>query len=311
MRLTAPPFADTLSGVKDPGEPPHFTQKHRAASLRVCYFAGSIYELGWLPCRIDVAPPGGAECRGCWTARERPPGGFGTRGAEEDCAVVARSDRTESFLSQVKQNIRIRFSKQGDIRFISHHDLMRLFERALRRADLPVALSQGHNPRPRFSFPMALSVGLCGRNEVADVGLSRWMRPGEFRTCLEAELPEGIGIVSVEITRTNPDRQPTELAYLVPLLPGHSLICGAVRDFLARQEATVERERKSGVKQVEVRQFVKALRHEGDSLRMLLRYTDRGTARPQEVMAALGCREGVDYLQGQIERTHVNLSSAR
>ena len=91
-----------------------------------------------------------------------------------------RYNGVESF-SQVKQNIRIRFSKQGDIRFISHHDLMRLFERALRRAQLPVATSEGFHPRPRISLPMPLSVGFTGHSEVADVGLREWMRPEELR----------------------------------------------------------------------------------------------------------------------------------
>jgi radical SAM-linked protein len=214
-------------------------------------------------------------------------------------------------LSQVKQNIRIRFSKQGDIRFISHHDLMRLFERALRRADLPVAMSEGYNPRPRISFPMALSVGLSGRNEVADVGLAHWTRPVEFRTRLQAELPRDIAIASVQITRTRPGRQPRELAYRIPLLPGHSLAQDRLQELLAADQVTVSRPHKDGARDVEVRQFVKGVRLEGQSVQMLLRYTDSGTARPEEIMEALGCRQGTDYRKSDIERTHVNLVSPR
>jgi len=212
-------------------------------------------------------------------------------------------------LPQVKQNIRVRFSKQGDIRFISHHDLMRLFDRALRRADLPVAMSEGHNPRPRLSFPMALSVGFTGRSEVADIGLREWLRPTDLRLRLQAELPEGIGILSVQITDAHPSRQPTELVYRVPLLPGHSLIEARIQQFLASREVTVKRTREDGVKEVEVRRFVKAIRFDGGSVQMLLRCTEAGTARPEEIMNALGCREGTDYAKGQIERTHVDLTS--
>ncbi len=212
-------------------------------------------------------------------------------------------------MPQVKQNIRIRFSKRGDVRYISHHDLMRLFERALRRADLPVAMSEGHNPRPRLSFPMALSVGLSGLNEVADVGLREWLRPAELRDRLQAQLPDGISILSVEITEAHPSRQPTELVYRVPLLPGHSLTQERVKQFLASREATVRRVREADAKEVEVRGFVKAVRFDGESVMMLLRCTETGTARPEEVMEALGCREGADYEKGRIERTHVDLSS--
>jgi len=212
-------------------------------------------------------------------------------------------------LPQVKQNIRVRFSKQGDVRFISHHDLMRLFDRALRRAGLPVAMSEGHNPRPRLSFPMALSVGFAGRNEVADIGLREWVRPAELRLRLQAELPEGIGILSVQITDAHPSRQPTELACRVPLLPGHSVTEARIQKFLSARDVTVKRTREDGVKELEVRRFVKGIRLDGNSLQMLLRCTDAGTARPEEIMEALGCREGTDYTKGQIERTYVDLSA--
>lgn len=214
-------------------------------------------------------------------------------------------------MSQVKQNIRIRFSKQGDVRFTSHHDLMRLFERALRRAELPVAMSEGYNPRPRISFPMALSVGVSGRNEVADVGLRQWMKPEQFRSRLQAEFPEGIQISSVQITAPKPDRRPRELSYRVPLLPGHTLTEDRIRSLLAKDEAVVTRRREGRAKDVEIRQFVKTIRLNGDAVEMLLRYTENGTARPQEVLEALGCQEDIDYLKGNIERTHVSLSPLR
>lgn len=214
-------------------------------------------------------------------------------------------------MSQVKQNIRIRFSKRGDVRFVSHHDLMRLFERGLRRADLPVALSEGYNPRLRISFPMALSVGFSGLNEVADVGLREWLRPAELQTRLQAELPTGIEILSVEPTATHPSRQARELVYRVPLLPGHCLREDKVQEFLAKQSVVVQRAREGEVKEVALRQYVKAIRLDGDCLQMRLRCTESGTARPEEVMEALGCREGVDYSKGQIERTHVDLPSPR
>jgi radical SAM-linked protein len=187
---------------------------------------------------------------------------------------------------------------------------MRVFERALRRAALPVAMSEGYNPRPRISIPAPLSVGLHGRNEVVDIGLHQWIRPQEFGAQLQAELPDGIAIRSVQITATHPDRQPTSLSYRVQLLPGHCLNGERIDALLARREAVVERERKDAVKAVDVRRFIAALRLEGDALLMLLTVTSEGTARPEEVLEALGCREGLDYLAGEIERTHVSLSSS-
>lgn len=156
---------------------------------------------------------------------------------------------------------------------------------------------------------MALSVAVAGRNEVADFGLREWTRPDEVRTRLQAELPAGIEIRSAQATGIHPGRRPVELAYRVPLLEGHSLCEAAVRELLATDAVTVKRARKDEVREVEVRQFIKALRLEGEAVHMLLRCTEGGTARPDEVMEVLGCREGVDYRKGAIERTHVNLSS--
>lgn len=214
-------------------------------------------------------------------------------------------------MSQVKQNVRIRFTKQGDIRFISHHDLMRLFERALRRAELPFATSEGHNPRPRLSFPMALSVGHTGLNEVADIGLEEWMRPEEMRARLQAELPEGIGITSAQVVPINPNREPRELAYRVPLLASHTLTEQKVQALLDSERAVVTRVRKRSVREVEVRQFIKALRLVDDTLEMLIRYTSEGTAKPEEILETLGCRPDVDYLKSAIERINVSLPPLR
>ncbi|MFW6189652.1 MAG: TIGR03936 family radical SAM-associated protein [Planctomycetota bacterium] len=211
-------------------------------------------------------------------------------------------------MSRVKQNIRSRFSKEGDIRFISHHDLMRTFDRALRRADLPVAMSEGHNPRPRISIPAPLSVSFRGRNEVFDVGLDEWIRPREFSRRLAAELPEGITLKSARITSTHPDRQPREFSYRVALQPGAALTEEKVGTLLQKERAVVLRERKKGSKEVNVLEFLKGLRLDGDALLMLIEFTNRGTARPEEVMQVLGCREGEDFLVGRIERTHVRMS---
>ncbi len=186
---------------------------------------------------------------------------------------------------------------------------MRVYERALRRAELPIAMSEGHNPRARLSLPAALSVGYAGLNEVADFGLSCLMRPAEFRSRLQAQLPSGIRILSAEVTSPHPSRQPAELSYRVPLLPEHGVSQHGLDELMERDEVTVERRRKDEVRQVEIRRYLKTLRLADDSLHILLRWDQTGTARPEEVLEALGCRPGEDYQESAIERTHVRLSS--
>jgi radical SAM-linked protein len=213
-------------------------------------------------------------------------------------------------LSEVKQFFRFRFSKEADLRFISHHDLMRLFERALRRTHLPVAMSEGFNPRPRISLPASLSVGISGRSEVLDFELDEWIRPDEVMQRLAAELPDGIELKSLQNPSSKPDRCPTQLSYMIPLLEGHPVAEEGVRELLAAEQVLVRRRRKGKVKELDIRPFIERIRCEEGAIRLLLRATEHGTARPEEVLEALGCRPGVHYLRGAVQRTHVNLSSA-
>jgi len=70
-----------------------------------------------------------------------------------------------------RHKVRIRFRKAGDLRMVSHHDLMRCFARMLRRAALPFRSSEGFHPKPRLSFPLSLALGIVGCEEVVDLEL--------------------------------------------------------------------------------------------------------------------------------------------
>jgi len=188
--------------------------------------------------------------------------------------------------------------------------MMRLFERALRRARLPVAMSQGFNPRPELSLPAPLGVGIAGCNEVLDFALREWRRPEQVRSQLEAQLPEGIRIVSLQNAPTKQDRRPRELSYRVPLMPGHPVTPACIEQVLSTRELVSHRQGGGKDKTVDIRPYIAQVRLQGSDLLLLLRCTERGTARPQEVLEALGCRAGVHYLPSALARTHVNLSSS-
>ena len=210
----------------------------------------------------------------------------------------------------IRQFFRLRFSKQGDVRFASHHDMMRVFERVLRRAALPLAMSRGFNPRPQISLPAPLSVGIAGQSEVVDFELAEWIRPDEVAARLERQMPKGIRLESLCNLPSRGDRRPRQFSYLVPLLVGHGLSPEDLEALLQQDEVPVERSRRGEARRVDIRPFIGRLRLGKDELHLLLHVTDAGTARPEEVLAALGCRPGMHYLRGAIERTRVNLSSS-
>lgn len=84
------------------------------------------------------------------------------------------------------------------MKYISHLDLMRLFQRALRRADLPLKMTEGFSPHPKFSIKRALKLGLESDHEEASIVLKEPISSGDFKEKLEKQLPEGIKIRDVQ-----------------------------------------------------------------------------------------------------------------
>jgi radical SAM-linked protein len=90
------------------------------------------------------------------------------------------------------------FTKKGFLKYISHLDLMRLFMRALRRAGLPLKMTEGFNPHPKFSIRRALKLGLESDHEEATIALKEPIEAEDFRRRLQEQLPEGIEIKDVQ-----------------------------------------------------------------------------------------------------------------
>src|SRR5215471_9768414 len=92
----------------------------------------------------------------------------------------------------VRTKVRIRFRKGGDLRLVSHHDLMTCFERMLRRAGLPFHSTQGFHPKPRLIFPLSLALGVIGADEVAELELDAEVSPDEIHARLAQQAPSGL-----------------------------------------------------------------------------------------------------------------------
>ena len=87
------------------------------------------------------------------------------------------------------------FCKKGQLKYISHLDIVRLFQRAIRRAGLPVTISQGFTPHYKIGFSNALKLGVESEGEIAVFAIDNWMDPAEFKIRLNEKLPEGIKVV--------------------------------------------------------------------------------------------------------------------
>lgn len=185
---------------------------------------------------------------------------------------------------------RVRFTKTGRMRFLSHHDLMRMFERALRRTGLPLRMTEGYNPHPVVSFPTALGLGLESVDEILEFELSSWTAPRQIEKVLGAQLPEGVSVVSAEAFDRR-ERSQLDFAEYEAACPGQAEgLAERLRAFLALKECRVERVSDKGSKTVEIRQYVLAADCEGEKVFLRLRITDQGTAKPEEVLRAAGLR---------------------
>src|SRR5579863_6449798 len=91
---------------------------------------------------------------------------------------------------------RLRFRKVDSLRLVSHHDLMHVFERMLRRAGLPLCTTQGFHPQPRMIFAQSLALGVAGNNEVLELELKESFPPAEVHDRLARQAPPGIDILS-------------------------------------------------------------------------------------------------------------------
>lgn len=96
---------------------------------------------------------------------------------------------------QLNHTIKITYTKGDEVKFISHLDLIRVFERAIRRANLPIAYSQGFNPRMKISYGQALKVGQTSNSEEAKLTFEKEIAPEEVVDRLNAVLPKGIKLL--------------------------------------------------------------------------------------------------------------------
>ena len=96
-----------------------------------------------------------------------------------------------------KTRLRIRFSKTGDLRWIGHLDLARLWERMLRRAGLKLAFSEGFHPKPKINFPSALALGIEGLNEVVELEIIGHVDLPQTQTDIASQMPAGMQLLSI------------------------------------------------------------------------------------------------------------------
>ena len=187
----------------------------------------------------------------------------------------------------------VRYAKRGKMRFASHLDVARAFERGVRRAGLPIAYSAGFTPHPKISYAGGAPTGVASEAEYLSLALTSRIEADVAREQLNAALPDGIDVIVVtEDAGGLPASRLTasEWHVVLPgLTPGDAV--EVVQKFLALEEAPVERLTSKGMRRMDARSAVVSLdvhdEADGDAvLRMVLRHTVP-SVRPDDVLNAL------------------------
>ena len=216
--------------------------------------------------------------------------------------------------------VRITFSKTGALKYIGHLDLQAIWERAVRRAGLPLAYSNAYHPQPKIYFASALPLGFTSRCEVVDLRLSQDVELPGLPERLQAVMPSGIGILNANgVDESGPALQTQLIAaeYEVALtettvmpessvlgtpsaapLAGHEYLTQQMEELLAK--ASLLRERRG--KAYDLRPLIEKL-EVGSENKIFMRLTAReaATGRPEEVLDALG----IAIEDTRIERTRL------
>jgi radical SAM-linked protein len=211
-----------------------------------------------------------------------------------------------------QQRLRIEFAVGEGLKYISHLDLARTWERAFRRAALPMAYSQGFNPRPRFQIAAALPVGVSGRAEILDVWLDETLEPEEVRRQLAPCLPAGLtvtGVAAVDLRAPSLQSQMRAADYRATVRgpePAEA-IRARVQALLAAPALLRQRHHKGRLRTYDLRPLVQSIQVDDHGereqiLEMRLQASPQGAGRPDEVLEALG----LSLMPHRMERTKLH-----
>ena len=159
------------------------------------------------------------------------------------------------------QKLRIRYAKRGRLRFTSHRDIQRAFERALRRARVPMAYSAGFTPHPKVSWAGAAPTGVASEAEYVEIGVTRPLVPAELAAALDGSLPADLDILEVVEAATPNLMERLEASVWEIRLPGIApeAAAEAAATFRAAAEVPVERMTKNGLRTFDARAAVTAV----------------------------------------------------
>ncbi len=197
--------------------------------------------------------------------------------------------------------LRVKFYRGEEVKFISHLDLMRLWQRALHRAGMPLAYTEGFSPHPKISLAAPLAIGVTSEAELMDVVLTRWVSPHFFVSALNKQLPPGVGIIKAQmVPLSEPSLQSIvrQAEYKVTLETDRTReeVEKSLDKLLEMEHLPWQHLRDTGPRKYDLRALIHdlwliELEPPLCVLGMRLRCDSGGSGRPEQVTLALGFKE--------------------
>lgn len=194
--------------------------------------------------------------------------------------------------------LRIKFRKYGPVRFIGHLDVMRFFQKAIRRAGLDIAYTGGFSPHQIMTFASPLGVGLESNGEYMDIEVHSLSSCREAVDRLNAASVYGIEILSARVLPENAGNAMASVAaaaYTVRFREGREPETDIERiltDFLAKKQIPYAKETKKGTRELDLRPGIFELKWDGSAFFMLLDASSAGNIKPVQVVEALLADQG-------------------
>lgn len=204
--------------------------------------------------------------------------------------------------------LRVKFSKNSLIKYISHLDLMRLFQRAFRRANIPVEYSQGYNPQPKFSLATALALGTTSDGEYMDIELAKEIDPKDFINQMNEVLPEGVKVLKADYTEDTKSLMALVRwsSYIIELETLEEMnkedVTNFIKDYLNKEEILVKKERKKKgkltIREVDIREGIKnidilLIENNKVIIKTVLKTGSNGNLKPEILIKSLN-KEGLN-----------------
>lgn len=201
--------------------------------------------------------------------------------------------------------IRIRYERGDELKFISHLDILKLFERAARRCDLPVSYTEGFNPRPKFVFGNPLPVGVTSECEFVDIHLTKDMSSEEVINMLNDVMPKGVRMLdATELSDKNDNIMATVSAseYILTVTATKEELDKFINAYLLNIPLNVEKRSKSGSKMMDIRHMIRDLKIEDDKIVIITDAGNTNNLRPELAVSALNEYAGTNIVVNHIHR---------